>query len=947
MTRQLCISFIAAFCVFGDTRPHPAQAATPIVRPAAWSAIKGALRNSTPLKPANWQPHEIKNPPIPMLFDVYNVPVNDPILQQNYADGTISSRSVRANFEGLGGEGYVPGDPNGDVGPNHYVQMVNSSFAVWDKQGHLLYGPALNRTLWSGYGGPCATDNDGDPIVVYDHLADRWVLSQFAVSSALADSTRDDYYECVAVSQTGDPLAGWYLYGFNLGDVFPDYPKLSVWPDGYYLSINEFESGNPIGAGAVAFERAAMLTGEPNARMIWFRAPLPNRGFLPADLDGPEPPPGAPNYFLRLATDVNGQLSLWEFRTDWAAPEQATFTQAAVLEVAPFDPVICGAVRACVPQPDTDQKLDVIADRLMFRLPYRNFGDHQTLLATHTVNNSGRAGIRWYELRATDGGWSVYQQGTYSPGDSKHRWMPSVAMDGQGNIGLAYSVSGPGVYPSLYFTGRFAADPPGKMTYPEISIATGRGAQTYPHRWGDYSDLTIDPADDATFWYTGQYGRITGAYQWATRIGAFDLQPILQPGFISSPREPVSGHSPLGVVFSDASVGFPTPTSWDWDFDNDGFFDANGRLAFWQYTRPGIYSVRLQVGNGRISESVVRENWISVFDGQSALRFNGAESYAKVEPAPALNFTDAVTVEAWIYPTESAGTNARQIFDKNGVFGLAHNPVFGAVPANCLFVRYFTKGTASAGLANTPANSIVKNQWQHVAVSYSAAQAALKIYINGKEQPLRFFGSPPADSLRENAAAPLIIGNTRDFGYGFAGLIDEIRVWNAVRTPAELSDTMLVCRPLSGLEPHLAGYWPLNEGSKNLIADATVFHHSGETSGTLWAAGKVTYCGLTVEDSDSPAQLNQLFLWQNYPNPFNFTTTLRFQTLRAGWIRLAIYNTAGQEVRTLAADHRHAGQYQVTWDGTNSQGEAVAPGVYLCRLTDGGGSQQRKLILLR
>jgi uncharacterized repeat protein (TIGR01451 family) len=435
--------------------------------------------------------------------------------------------SPLVNFEGIGNvNGVLPPDTNGDVGPNHYVQIVNLSFAIFNKSGAVLFGPANINTLWSGFGGPCETENDGDPIVLYDHLADRWLLSQFAVPGP--------FHQCIAISQTGNPTGAWHRYDFLYSTTkFNDYPKFGVWPDGYYMTANQFDAAGWAGAGVVAFERTKMLAGL-SAQMVKFDLFGVNQNFggmLPADLDGPPPPAGSPDYFVEVDDTILGfptdSLRIWEFHVDWAIPSNSTFGLSgqpnAVLNTAPFNANMCNFSRNCIPQPGTAQRLDAISDRLMYRLQYRNFGAHESLVVNHTVDvGSDHAGIRWYEVRDPGGAPFIRQQGTFAP-DASHRWMGSVAMDGNGNMAMGFSVSNSTtVFPSIRYVGRLAGDPLGTMPQGEATLIAGGGSQTHSAaRWGDYSMMAVDPTDDCTFWYTQEYYSTTSLANWRTRIGAF------------------------------------------------------------------------------------------------------------------------------------------------------------------------------------------------------------------------------------------------------------------------------------------------------------------------------------------------------------------------------------------------------------------------------------------
>ncbi len=469
------------------------------------------------------------------------------------------------SFEGVNNvNGVLPPDTVGDIGPNHYVQAVNLAFAIFDRQGNKLYGPANINTLWQGFGGYCESANDGDPIVLYDQLADRWFISQFA----LPRYPFGPFYQCIAVSQTPDPTGGWYRYAFLYSkNKMNDYPHFGVWSNGYYMTVNQFSagSGSWAGQGVAVFERDKMLLGQA-ARMISFDLFGTNSnlgGMQPTDLDGPAPAPGTDPTFAEIDDDGWGyapdQLWLWKFHADWVNTANSTFTQLGTIPVAAFDTDMCGGARNCIPQPG-GTNVDAIADRLMYRFQYRNFGSYQTIVANHTVDVDGtdHAGVRWYELRNSGSGWSLYQQGTFAP-DANHRWMGSAAMNGKGEIALGYSISSTSVFPSIRYTGRLPGDPLGQMTLGEGTIINGSGWQGHSAgRWGDYSAMSVDPVDDCTFWYTQEYytSQVAGNASWQTRIGSFRLSTctaIDQPPSVSI-TNPADGASVNGTVTISATA---------------------------------------------------------------------------------------------------------------------------------------------------------------------------------------------------------------------------------------------------------------------------------------------------------------------------------------------------------------------------------------------------------
>jgi len=475
----------------------------------------------------------------------------DPVVQDEAPAAAVSPPSL--SFGGLSsadnqtafGFQVSPPDTDGDVGPNHYVQIVNLVFRVFDKAGNPLTAALKVSTIFAPLGAPCGARDDGDPIVLYDPLADRWMLSQFCT---VADPFN---HQVIAVSKTPDPSGAWFLYDFKMPNVkFNDYPKFGVWTDAYYMTDNQFNQAGTafLGAGVFAFDRAKMLAGNPTAGYIYFDVENGNTaigGMLPADIDGFNPPAlGSPGLFAYFTATEFGDpadaLRLFAFHADFANPPASTFTELAEspVVVAPFDPRSpTGRDDIEQPAPATSASyLDSIADRLMFRLQYRNFGTHESLVVNHTVNVSGvapttpathQAGVRYYELRRSGGAFAVNEQATFAP-DANNRWMGSAAMDGSGNLAVAYSASSLTLRPSIHYAGRLASDPPNGLFQGEGILITGTGVQTNTgSRWGDYSALSVDPADDCTFWYTTEY--YTAASQafssvgWLTRIGTFNL----------------------------------------------------------------------------------------------------------------------------------------------------------------------------------------------------------------------------------------------------------------------------------------------------------------------------------------------------------------------------------------------------------------------------------------
>ncbi len=526
-TLGLCLALLAISGLVGTTQPAHAAGQT-----GAGSVQVGASYHndvSPPLRDLANLPFDVRqeregpeNPKLPNFHqDSPDSVVQGPLLSQL----ALNIPATGLNFDGIPFPGVgcscAPPDPNGEIGSTQYVQMVNEAYQVFNKTtGASILGPVAITSIWSGFGGVCQTNGNGDPVVLYDQLAGRWVITQFAGTSVPTD-------ECVAVSTTSDATGSYFRYAFHLGSNFFDYPKLSVWPDAYYMSMNVFNSAGTsfLGPQPFAFDRTKMLSGQP-ATFVSPVGPLGGTAsaFLPADIDGSTlPPAGAPETYVSFPG--SGKYNVYHFHVDFTTPSNSTWTTFATPTAAAFTS-LCPTTRACVPESGVTSAnyLDGIGDRLMFRLPYRNFGDHESVVGNFTVKANNVAGIRWFELRnVTSGPVTVFQESTYQP-DTTWRWMGSIGMDAHGDIALAYSASSSSIHPQMRYTGRLAADPLNTMSLGEGTMIAGAGSQTGSgNRWGDYSALTIDPVDDTTFWYTNEYYTTNAAFNWRTRIANFPL----------------------------------------------------------------------------------------------------------------------------------------------------------------------------------------------------------------------------------------------------------------------------------------------------------------------------------------------------------------------------------------------------------------------------------------
>jgi len=479
---------------------------------------------SAPLRELARTAEPIRHDGGPMLEPKRNLgltvglPGEDTAVQEEVFPLVLTKKILGFNgMYGYEAGGYYPPDTNGAIGASQYVQITNVAYQVFDKTtGKSLLGPVYINTIWKGFGGECEQYNGGDPIVLWDKVAQRWLVSQLEYTGAT--------WVCIAVSTGADATGSYNRYAYTFGAVLPDYPKYSVWPDAYYLSVNAFGNG---AAEPCAFDRTAMLAGK-TAAQICFAPNNNNFSFLPSDVDGAtQPPSGAPAHFVELGNSTN-QLTYWDFHVDFAHPKKSTFTGPNNISVPSYS-LACGG-GACIPQPSGGELVDSLGDRLMYRNAYRNFGDHESMVFTHSVGpgsgSKAASAVRWYELRATPPGstFTLYQSGTYQ-NKTQSLWMASTAMDKQGNMALGMSASSTSLDPSVWYTGRLSTDPLGKMESSKIAVKGSAVQKNGGSRWGDYSAMQIDPADDCTFWYTQEYynKKHAGDANWSTYVVAFEF----------------------------------------------------------------------------------------------------------------------------------------------------------------------------------------------------------------------------------------------------------------------------------------------------------------------------------------------------------------------------------------------------------------------------------------
>jgi hypothetical protein len=578
-------------------------------------------------KPRAWQPGDaIKDMPRRRFKPGYETPgapvnpvaskIDSLMVKQNAVsvNKAENSRAVELQFDGSGYTGVNPPDTSGDVGLNYYIQSINgnsgSIFTVYDKNtGSLVSGPTSMESLGSGN---CST-GAGDPIVLFDEMADRWLLSEF--------SSRGNNL-CVYISQTSDPLAGgWFAYAFAAPS-FPDYPKYGVGSDAYYVGTNENDPA------VYALDRDAMLAGSA-ATMIRIAAPDINGfGFqmiTPADHDGStDMPDGTPGYFLRHRDDevhnsnsndpTQDFVELWELVADFNDVNNASFTKVADFAVAEFDSDLCGLTSFnCFPQAGTNTTLDPLREVVMFRAQYRNFTSYETIVGNFVtdVDDTDHGGIRWFELRRENGSWSLFQEGTYAP-DEKNRWMGSIAMDKDGNMALAYSWGSSSDFPGIRYTGRLAGSAAGTMSEAEFTLVNGTDRNT-SNRWGDYSHMAVDPVDECTFWYTNEYGNQNG--QWATSISKFKFDSCGSGGGNVSPTASFTANcTDLDCSFDGSASTDPdgAVVAYDWDFGDGN--SSSEEMPMNVYAASGTYAVSLTVTDNEGATNVDSED-VMVDDG--------------------------------------------------------------------------------------------------------------------------------------------------------------------------------------------------------------------------------------------------------------------------------------------------------------------------------------------
>ncbi len=922
---------------------------------------------------------------------------------QNYI-GQFNPSEISANFDGVGAQGFAPPDPSGDVGPNHYVQMVNVRYQVWNKSGVSLLGPLNINTIWNGLPGPWSGSNDGDPIVLYDETADRWLLTQFA----LPNYPNAPFYQMIAVSTTGDPTGSYYLYAYEFSSM-PDYPKFGIWGDGYYMSANRFASGSGqyLGTLAAAFDRTSMLAGLP-ATMILFNNGTNTGSLLPSDCDGILPAPGTPNYFIEAyGTGGNNNLEVFQFHTDWATPGNSTFTGPTLIPVTSY------TQPGSAPQLGTTQTLDMLSDRMMNRLQYRNFGDHQSMVACLSVNaGSGRAGMRWWELRNTGSGWGLYQEGTYAPIDNVYRWMGSIAMDANGNIALGYSASSTTIRPQIRYTGRLAGDPLGVMTITEGTIFAGNGSQTTGlSRWGDYSQMAVDPVNNS-FWYTNEYIPSNGTFNWKTRIANFSFGPGCPVDYASNPfpsdgATSVSANVPQltwqnGIGANNNELYFGTnpasltlvqsgslATSWnisslplDYNTNYYWYVVENGDTC--SVSGP-IWSFRTEPDPG------INLSWSDNFDTYTSglrLACQNPIDWTTWTLVPCSTVEDALitNVRSFSAPNSVVITQNNDLVHrfgdltygkysisfqvylatgKTGYFNTLSGFTGGAYEwaMECYF-NAGGLGSLNAGGNGAASFTYPYNTWNFVELIVDIDNDLAEFKFNGNSiyNWAWSAGATGGGSQLQLAANDFFGATAQDQMYFDDYSIIDLNVVpveftsftaNALNNSVTLSWITATELNNSGFDierkssqnqfekvGYVAGYGTTTEPKAYLFNDDNIV-----VGNYTYRLKQIDFDGSYEYSDEINVEVTgpaQYTLEQNYPNPFNPSTLIKYSVAQDGFVNVSIFNLLGEKVATLVNSNMKAGSYEINFNASQ-----LSSGVYFYSIDAGDFKAVRKMLLMK
>ncbi|MEJ2593868.1 MAG: T9SS type A sorting domain-containing protein [bacterium] len=858
-----------------------------------------------------------------------------PVVQDHFFPSRSSANpSVVLDFEGIGraeiAAKYYPPDTHGDVGPDHFVQAVNSEFKIWDKEGNVLVDHLPIKTLFSAGGfddGQSFEDNNPiDPVVLYDEYADRWFIGGFTYQTPY-------YYMLIAVSTTGDPTGSYNRYAWEYVNVVPDYEKFGVWHDGYYMTTNNFPNGSASYAEMRVFDRDAMINGDASISSVIFSLGTDYFGFLPADADGFPPPDTMAHPSLALSRTTPNTLDLMLTRMDWenTANSNVTFNNLSVQEFAnggyAFQP---GSAR-----------LDGLAGRLMYRLQYRNFGTYHTLVANHTIRNTNSIlGVRWYELRDTGDGFGIYQQGTLLPDDDTYRWMGSIAMNGNGDICLGYSVTNTtGVYPSIRFTGQTAGAPEGLgvMDIPETTIVSG--TETYigggsRYRWGDYSAMTVDPTNDYTFWYTQEYS--TDPYDWVTRVARLDLETFA----CSIPTDLAASNLTINSADLDWTENGQS-TSWEILLDVEGF-DPTGMEPAEVTAKP--YTATSLSANTSY-DLYVR----SICNNDNTSDWAGPYTFQTLSDLPVAICQDVtVSATSGCQQDVSAAEVDNGSYDPNGVpLTLTLTPA-GPYPVGVTDVVL----TVDYGTNSSSCDAVIT----------VIDDIAPVVTFNDT-----LFFWPPNHKYESVSVDQIVSGISDNCDNGLT--IDDIVITHVTSDEPEndpgegdgntMEDILinLNCKSLQvrrERDENANGrvytvYMEVTDGNGNIAEFSSQLHvpivanQVSEDDGMVYEV--VSSCSNKVTEVGNVQNLlKDTYSLVNYPNPFTDATTIRFSIGESAYTQLEIYDSMGKKVASLFDGNAEQDvRYELVFQSGN-----LPKGIYFFHFRSGNSIRQTgKMILMK
>lgn len=856
-------------------------------------------------------------------------------LNRQHGNGITPDNAITANFNGIGYQPLNPPDPTLCVGTNHVIQMINGSsgalFKVFNKTGGQVVAQTYLDAI-TGKGGL------GDPIALYDQLADRYVLTEFNNS---AETTNEGL--TFAVSQTNDPAGAWYVYFFSTGTTFPDYPKFSVWPDAYYATTNDFANGTTYSGSTVyAFDRTKMLAGNATATVQKFVLGTTNKHFSmsPVCLEGTNLPPAgtggliaymADDAWTSTTADVDS-IGMFEFKVNFTTPSLTTVSTKASLATSAYKSDICTATRGrCISQPGSTNALEALHQKIMNQPIYRNFAGYEGIVLSHVADKgSNISGIRWYELRKTTGNWSIYQQSTYAP-DNTHRWLPGICYDAAGNIGLAYNVSSSAttVYPGARYTGRKECDALNTMSYAESVLIAGSAANGST-RYGDYNQLVADP-DGVRFWFTCEYNV---ASTWSTRISSFTLDNCTPPacgdptGLASSSITNTSATVSWAAVASAVSydVDYKVSSSSTWTNAATGTASTSVNIA--GLTQGTVYDWRVRAncsgGSGNYVSAQFTTTAPASCNAPASLASSSITSSSATVSWAAVSGAANYDVD---YKLNSSSTwiNAATATASTSVAlsGLTASSLYNwRVRANCTAVSLtsaysqaqFT--TAAAGCPDIlePNNTSATAGAISVGVNYNALIAA-----NGDNDYYAFNNTTAMKKIK-------VTLTNLPFDYDMK-LYRPNGALQATSQNAGTANEQIIYNPTSNS----------NVGTYKVY----VYGYNGAFSATQCYTLLVQLSATNFGPESGQAEIVRSGAMKVFPIPASHNITVSFDAYSAGKVDIVITNQLGQEELRRKVSVNNGVNFN-TIDITK-----LKPGVYYVKVNNGKEVQSQKIIVNR